>query len=137
MGSMVQIACRSKSLGGEAPITENRINLIFDSVHNKLRETRKTPEEISGMTTHQDKTLEEMHKKVREASKKERGRTKLSQLNLSNFEIRDFVLLAHPDQKPGKEQKWIVQKRPAVRSFRRGSQSLSESNESPGPTLMY
>jgi hypothetical protein len=45
-----------------------------------------------------------MHKKVKEASKKERGRKKLSHLKLPNFEIGDFLLLAYPDQKPGKSK---------------------------------
>jgi len=87
---------RSKSLGGEAAITvflglpaHNPINLIFDSVNDKMRETTKTREEILGMATHLQKTLEEMHKNVKESSKKERGRKKISQLKLSDFEIGD------------------------------------------------
>jgi hypothetical protein len=41
------------------------------------------------MATHLQKTLEEMHKNVKESSKKERGRKKISQLKLSDFEIGD------------------------------------------------
>ena len=107
----------SKSLEGESTITvflgwpaQNPMHLIFDSVNDKLRETKKTTEEILGMTKHLHNALAEMYQMVKETWKKQCGRKKLSLLKSPNFEIGHFVLLPDPHQKGGDSKlipKWM------------------------------